>query len=134
MVGLDVTYEPTASMDQVYLDRLADKAGEAGAFLERINRYYMKFYEQSRGVSATFQHDSIAVAYVIAPQIFTVKRGRLKVLTDGAARGQTLFSPEGHHTFEDAEWSGLPTHKVCSKLDGSAFLELYEKAIVNAQS
>ena len=134
MVGLDVTYTADGSMDQAYLDRLAKTAGEPGAFLERINRYYMKFYEQSRGVSATFQHDSIAVAYVIDPSLFEVRRGKVKVLTDGVARGQTVFCPEGHHTFGDPDWAGLPTQSVCSKLNGPGFLYLYEKTLVNAQS
>lgn len=134
MVGLDVTYTADASMDQAYLDRLAESAGKPGTFLERINRYYMKFYEQSRGVSATFQHDSIAVAYAISPALFEIKRGKVKVLTDGAARGQTIFCPEGHHTFGDPEWADLPTHSVCTKLNGPGFLDLYEQTLVNAQS
>ncbi len=130
MVGLDVTYTPDASMDEAYLSRLVSEAGEPGAFLERINRFYMGFYERSRGISATFQHDSIAVAYAISPQLFEVKRGKLKVLTDGVARGQTVLCPEGHHTFNDPEWAGLPTHAICSSLDGPGFLRLYEETIV----
>lgn len=130
MVGLDVTYDEEASMDAGYLDRLRRRGGAAGAFLERINRLYARFYESARGRPVTYQHDSIAVAYVIAPELFEIRRGRVRVITDGAARGQTVFSPEGHHTGSRSEFAGLPTHTVCSGLDGPGFLELYEKAIV----
>jgi inosine-uridine nucleoside N-ribohydrolase len=130
MVGLDVTYTADASMDPTYLRRLAEEAGEAGAFLERINRFYMGFYERSRGVRTTFQHDSIAVAYAIAPELFETRRGKVRVITEGVAKGQTIFCPVGHHTFEDPEWAGLPTHTVCSKLDGPGFRELYRRTLV----
>ncbi len=132
MVGLDVTYTPDAAMDPVYLQRLRDQADDAGVFLERISRQYRKFYLASRGVDVTFQHDSIAVACAIAPELFEVKRGKLRVLTDGVARGQTIFCPEGHHEFESPEWADLPTHSVCSALDGPGFLELYERALTRA--
>ena len=129
MVGLDVTYTADGSFDEGYLRGLAADAGEAGAFVERINRFYMKFYEKSRGVKATFQHDSIAVAYAIAPELFETRRGKVKVITEGFAKGQTTFCPVGHHTFEDADWAGLPTQTVCSKLDGPGFRALYRRTL-----
>ncbi len=129
MVGLDVTYTADGSFDEGYLCGLAADAGEAGAFVERINRFYMKFYEKSRGVKATFQHDSIAVAYAIAPELFETRRGKVKVITEGFAKGQTTFCPVGHHTFEDADWAGLPTQTVCSKLDGPGFRALYRRTL-----
>jgi inosine-uridine nucleoside N-ribohydrolase len=130
MVGLDVTYSPDASMSPEYVEGLKLKAGETGAFLERINRQYRKFYRTSRGVDVTFQHDSIAVAFSIAPELFEVERGKVRVLTDGAARGQTIFCPEDHHTFGDPEWAGLPTHAVCRAVDGRGFLGLYERTVI----
>ena len=130
MVGLDVTYTADASMDAAYLGRLAAEAGAAGAFLERINRFYLRFYERARGVRTTFQHDSIAVAYAIAPELFETRRGKLRVITEGVATGQTIFCPVGHHTFDDPEWAGLPTHTVCSKLDGPGFRQLYQRTLI----
>lgn len=130
-VGLDVTYTADGSTDPEFMRQLARDAGEAGAFLERINRCYTRFYQQSRGVDTSFQHDSIAVAYAIAPELFETRRGKVKVITEGVAVGQTVFCPEGHHTFEDPEWAGLPTHTWCSKLDGPGFLDLYRRTIVD---
>lgn len=130
MVGLDVTYTSDASMDEAYLHGLAAEAGEAGAFLERINRFYMGFYERARGVRTTFQHDSIAVAYAIAPKLFETRRGKVSVITEGVAKGQTIFCPVGHHTFDDPEWADLPTQTVCSKLDGPGFRELYRRTLI----
>jgi inosine-uridine nucleoside N-ribohydrolase len=131
MVGLDVTYTADGSTGPAFMQRLAAEAGEAGAFLERINRYYQKFYETSRGVSTSFQHDSIAVALAIAPELFETQRGKLRVLTEGVAIGQTVFCPVGHHNFEDPGWAGLPTHSVCTKLDGPGFRELFRKTLTD---
>lgn len=132
MVGLDVTYTPDASMSPAYVERLEQRSGDAGVFLERISRQYRSFYRSSRGVDVTFQHDSIAVAYAIAPELFEVKRGKIKVLTDGVARGQTIFCPQGHHNSEDPEWVDLPIHSVCSAIDGPGFLNLYQEALFRA--
>jgi inosine-uridine nucleoside N-ribohydrolase len=132
MVGLDVTYRLDAAMDKPYVERLKRNAASAGAFLERINRQYMKFYKSSRGREVTHQHDSIAVAFAISPELFEVKHGKVQVLTEGVARGQTVFSPQGHRTSEDPEWADLPVHAVCSALDGPGFLDLYERTLIGA--
>ncbi|MFQ5525677.1 MAG: nucleoside hydrolase [Thermoanaerobaculia bacterium] len=129
MVGLDITYAADAAMGPGYLGRLRDDAGDAGLFLERISRQYRRFYKSSRGVDTTFQHDSLAVAYAIAPELFEVRRGKVKVVTDGVARGQTIFCPEGHHNFDDPEWADRPAHTVCSGIDGAGFLDLYRSAV-----
>ena len=67
----------------------------------------------------------------IHTNLFETRRGKVKVITEGVAVGQTVFCPEGHHTFEDPEWAGLPTHAWCSKLDGPGFLDLYRRTIVD---
>jgi inosine-uridine nucleoside N-ribohydrolase len=131
MVGLDVTYTPDGCTDPQFMSALAEDAGEAGAFLERINRFYIGFYERARGVTASFQHDSIAVAYAIAPELFETRRGKIRVITDGVAIGQTIFCPEGHHEWDSPEWAGLPTQTVCSRLDGPGFRELYRRTLVD---
>lgn len=130
MVGLDVTYTEDGSTGPEYMQRLAAEGGEAGAFLERINRFYMGFYERSRGVRTTFQHDSIAVAYAIDPALFETRRGKIRVINEGVAKGQTIFCPEGHHEWDAPGWADLPTQTVCSRLDGPGFLDLYRKTIV----
>lgn len=132
MVGLDVTYDADAAMGPPYLEGLRSEAGDAGVFLERISRQYRRFYRQSRGVDTTFQHDSIAVACAIAPQLFDVRRGKVRVLTEGLGRGQTIFCPEGHHEFDSPEWADRPTQTVCSGIDGAGFLDLYRGALRRA--
>jgi purine nucleosidase len=130
MVGLDVTYTPDGSAGPEYMERLAAETGEAGAFLERINRFYMGFYENDRGVRTSFQHDSIAVSYGIDPGLFETRRGKIRVINEGVAKGQTIFCPEGHHKWDARGWQGLPTHTVCSKLNGPGFRELYRRTLV----
>ena len=131
MVGLDVTYN--SGMDQTYLDELESHGGEAGRFLKRINQGYMIFNNATRkeGLIA-YQHDSMAVAYVIDPTLFRTRRGRIQVVTEGFARGQTVFCPEEHHSFDTPEWSARPVHDVCSDVDGTGFLDLYRRTLADA--
>lgn len=91
VVGLDVTHE--VPMDTAYLDALADEGGAEGRFLRRITRPYERFH---RG-GGLYAHDASAVACALDASRFEVRRGAVRVLTDGPAMGQTLLSPQGEH-------------------------------------
>lgn len=129
MVGLDVTYK--VGMSKEYFLELESKGGEAGAFLSRINRTLLKAYKSARDEYISYQHDSMAIAYAMEPTHFQVKRGKLKVLTSGIGKGQTIFCPEGHFRFNSPEWANLPVHTVCSDVSAEGFLDLYKKTIFN---
>jgi purine nucleosidase len=137
MVGLDVTYNQDSAMTRTFFERLAGSGAhpDAGAFLKRINQHYMEFYGRAKGQGdVAYAHDSMAIAYAIQPMLFNVVKGKVQVLTTGVGRGQTIFCPQGHHSFDKPEWAGLPVYTVCADVDGPGFLNLYEEAILGIGS
>jgi purine nucleosidase len=122
VVGLDVTHETV--MTPAYLRQLGDEGGEWGAFMWDISRHYEKFYRDAMGHEGIACHDSLAVAYVTDPDIFQLRRGPVRVVTDGIAIGQTI---QHHRERRPAEgpWQNHPAQNVAVGIDSAKFLDLY---------
>jgi len=92
VVGLDVTHQ--VLMGREHLDALGRDGGAAGRYLFEITRPYERFYSRHTG-GGIYAHDASAVVYALAPHRFEVRRGALRVLTEGPAQGRTLQAPPG---------------------------------------
>ena len=126
LVGLDVTMQCVMGSDQ--LANLRTCAGEAGEFIWEITRHYENFYRNTHGVDGFAVHDSCAVAYVLAPDLFEVERGRVRVVTDGISRGQTIFVP-AEKKFPPSAWDDIPSQLGCVGVDAPALLALYQETL-----
>jgi inosine-uridine nucleoside N-ribohydrolase len=126
IVGLDVT-QPTF-MSRDYLASLRDRGGAAGQFVWDISRHYEAFHEQSAQRQGIYVHDSSAVAYVLAPHLYTTRSGPVRVLTDGIAVGQTIQKP-ATMPVAAPDWDSRPACKVCVGVDVQGMLALYENTL-----
>jgi inosine-uridine nucleoside N-ribohydrolase len=121
-VSLDVTTQVV--MTPVYMDDLEASAGPAGAFLNAISKPYAAFYGGRDGIVGCCVHDAAAVAFVIDPTLFEVRRGAVRVVTEGITLGQTCQSPEGE-LFGPSAWDGQPIQAATVAVDGQRLLKLY---------
>ncbi len=122
IVGLDVTHEAFFSND--YIDTLRDTCGEVGEFIWDISRFYLDFYKARMGVDGCFVHDPSAIAYVIDPNLFEVRKGPIRVVCDGPAEGLTLQKhKDTKHKTDD--WADKPAQSVAVKVNDQALLDLY---------
>ncbi|WNC93671.1 nucleoside hydrolase [Paraburkholderia sp. FT54] len=126
IVGLDVTQRTIMSHD--YLASLRERGGAAGQFVWEVSRHYEAFHGQSAQLAGIFVHDSSAVAYVLAPHLYTTRSGPVRVLTEGIAVGQTIQKPSTMPVPAPA-WDGRPDCKVCMEVDVPGMLALYERTI-----
>lgn len=129
VIGLDVTQE--VLMNTAYMAQLRDKGGANGQFIWDITRLYENFYREITGVEGVFGHDSLAVAYVIAPELFTVRGGPIRVVTDGIALGQTIQQPAARK-FGHGDWSGRPAQYIATEVDTQRILDLYMEVVTGA--
>jgi inosine-uridine nucleoside N-ribohydrolase len=127
IVGLDVTEEVV--MDSAFLDRLRDEGGEQGQFLYELSRGYFAFHQRSRKLDGIFLHDSLAVAYVVDPTLFTTREGPVRVICGGLASGQTIQKPE-RPPFSTTAWDPHPVQSVCIGVDGPRVLALMEETLL----
>lgn len=113
VVGLDVTHE--VMLGTAYLDALGRDGGAEGAFIRRITHCYESFYRPRTG-GGIFSHDASAVACALDATPFTLRRGPVRVVTDGIAAGQTIQRPEGASCPSTA-WDEVPAQSVCIGVD-----------------
>ena len=100
VVGLDVTME--VRMGQTYFDALRAKAGPAGEFIYQISKCYLDFHERVHGQRNCPVHDPSAVAYLLRPEIFGTIDASVRVVTEGAATGQTICGEPADYAEIDA--------------------------------
>jgi inosine-uridine nucleoside N-ribohydrolase len=129
MVGLDVTHQVHMRPEQLARHRQATSRPMA-QHLAAIVPFYQSFFETAYSASnlqGIYVHDASAIAYLIDPTLFEVKRWPIRVETEGIGRGKTWpaipsSSDIGHQT--PAPWKDRPLVNVCVGVDGARVVEL----------
>lgn len=119
MVGLDVTLRVHMKPEDI-----ADYAAHGNPMSDHITRilpHYRNYFEANYDVEGIFVHDSSAIAYLIDPGLFTLRRWPIRVGTQGLGRGKTWPATGGHIL---PAWEGRPLVNVCVGVDGERLVEL----------
>jgi inosine-uridine nucleoside N-ribohydrolase len=129
VVGLDVTHQVLMNNDM--FRQLRDQGGEDGRFMYDISRFYVDFYSSRENIDGCYVHDSSAVAYVIDPSLFELRRGPIRTVVDGVAVGQTIQ----HHNQRDypgSGWEGQPEQSACVGVDAPRLLKMFMDTFTSA--
>lgn len=125
IVGLDVTQE--VILDDAGFETIRDSGGEAGRFIYEISRYYLRFHEQLTGHHECPVHDSSAVAYLLRPDLYETREAVVRVVTEGTALGQTVWTDS-----KSAAGSDTPKCTICTGVNSQSMLQLYFETIASA--
>ena len=121
MVGLDLTHQALATSE--VQARIAALATRPARFVQELLLFFGETYRREQGFAWPPVHDPCAVAYVIDPQVMTVRKVPLDVELQGALTlGMTVADfrappPPDCHT------------QVAVKLDHTAFWRMVETAL-----
>lgn len=121
IVGLDVTHE--IRMDEAYFSALREYCGSRGEFIADSHRYYVDFHRSFSGETVCPLHDSAAVAFLLAPELFTTIEQPVRVVTEGIAIGQTIHGNDTREYVSSA-WNGVRRSTICTDVDGQGVLDL----------
>lgn len=119
-VGLDVTRQTVFTAAD--FDRLRQAGGAAGAFLDEVHRHYLDFHIRF-GLKGCYVHDSSAVVAAIAPELFTLTHGKVRVATEGAALGQTILR-RTDLAYPPGPWDALPDQAAATGVEAAAVCKL----------
>lgn len=121
MFGLHLTYAT-----QIYpedMDRIESIGGEFAKTIADFNRFHFQFYKNDLNFEGDPSHDSCAVAYLINPDIFTMKKYNVVMDLDGKySRGQTIVDLYNVTNREPNVLFGM-------KSDRDAFVELVYQSV-----
>lgn len=121
IVGLDVTQEVV-----MHNDYLADLRGSpAGDFIWEATRHYQDFYDGLRGIGGIYSHDASAATFLVAPGLFKLRGGPVRVVLDGIACGQTIQDHHHQPNGPATPWSACPPQQVCVGVDSEGVRKLF---------
>ena len=123
LIGLDVSQQ--IIMTEKYLQEVHHQSSFAGGFILDISKFYLDFHRDS-GLDGIYTHDPSTLAYLAEPDLFTIEKGGIRVVTEGIAIGQTIMN-RNKHKYGETAWSDIPDVRVCMDVDHHAVLELYRK-------
>ena len=129
IVGLDVTH--ATIIDDKFLASLRNRAGDAGDFIYQISRFYMDFHERLNGSRECPVHDSSAVAYLLAPSLYTTRDAAVRVATEGISIGQTVAGDPAAD-YASSAWRDQPLCQICVAVDAEKVLALYAQTLALA--
>lgn len=131
IVGLDVTHR--VSMTSSYFKELAAKKNHIALdTLSHAVNFYCDFYGMIRPElgHACFCHDVLAFVYLVAPELFNTKTGRIRVATEGIANGQTMMDRHGGLQYPQPGWEqDKPQTVVCMEVDTAGTLKLIDETL-----
>ncbi len=120
IVGLDVTHE--IRMDEACFAAQREHCGSRGIFIADSHRYYVDFHRSFSGETVCPLHDSAAVAFLLAPELFTTIDQPVRVVTEGIAIGQTIHSDDTREYVSSA-WDDVRHSTICIDVDGQGVLD-----------
>jgi inosine-uridine nucleoside N-ribohydrolase len=126
IIGLDVTAR--TAMSRATLASLAARGGAAMKLIEQVSDFYIRFYGHMVD-DGMLVHDSCACAYVVAPELFTLRSGPVRVVCGGIADGQTIQKPDGM-SFGPSPWDGKVSQHVAVSARSGPLLELIGETLV----
>ncbi|MEM7072034.1 MAG: nucleoside hydrolase, partial [Pseudomonadota bacterium] len=112
MVGLDVTHQIMLSAQ--HLDQLAGAQPVIGEDLRAIAQLYLAFYRQRSGLDGCHMHDATAIAFLLRPDLFKGKSGRIEIIRAGVQAGRSILHPDRK-----------ARHTALVKVDHQACLQLW---------
>ena len=127
-VGLDVTM--LVVVDPQRQARIRQSNDTACQFIGRISEFYNNFYTSIGYTQGFPMHDASAVAYVIAPELFRVQKGPVRVATSGIAKGETILNREPAREYVEHHWADIPAANVCIGVEAAGVLNVYEHTIL----
>lgn len=106
VIGLDVTHK--CVLTTADLDGLKGCGSRHGDFLHDISQFYLKYHRESYGMEGIFLHDAAAFVAVVRPELFEWRAGKVVVVEDGPARGQTILDRLERPWIGENAWVGRP--------------------------
>ena len=130
MVGLDVTHRVVLKTE--LFERLAQQHQHpAMDTLLHAVLFYASFYDSFHsGLERGFYgHDVLAFVWLVAPELFGTRMGRIRVTTEGIGNGQTMMA-KTPTSFQQPGWEqSRPETRACMGVDAIACERLIEATL-----
>nr|POF14395.1 uridine nucleosidase 1 [Quercus suber] len=89
VVGINVTTQVMFTDDDLL--ELRQSKGKYSKIISEMCKFYRDWHVESDGVHGVFLHDPVSFVALVRPDLFTFKKGVVRVETQGICAGHTLL-------------------------------------------
>ncbi|KAL3642672.1 Uridine nucleosidase 1 [Castilleja foliolosa] len=105
VVGINITTQ--VKLTDEHLNELRKSNGKHAQFICDICKFYRDWHVKSDGVYGIFLHDPVSFVALVRPDLFTFKKGVVRVETQGICVGHTLMDQGLKKWNSSNPWSGF---------------------------
>ncbi|KAG7573814.1 Ribonucleoside hydrolase-like [Arabidopsis suecica] len=125
VVGINITTQLKLSDDDLL--ELSNCNGKHSKLISDMCKFYRDWHVKSDGVYGVYLHDPVSFVAVVRPDLFTYKKGIVRVETQGICVGHTLMDQGLKRWNGSNPWVGYSPISVAWTVDVEGVLE-YVKA------
>ncbi|KAI3985085.1 hypothetical protein MKX01_027171 [Papaver californicum] len=115
VVGINITTQCTLTDED--LSDLRESKGRHAQFLSDMCKFYRDWHVKSDGLCGIFLHDPVSFVALVRPDLFTYKKGVVRVEMQGICVGHTLMD-QGLKTWNSSNpWTGYSPISVAWTVD-----------------
>jgi inosine-uridine nucleoside N-ribohydrolase len=133
MVGLDVTHRLILPVSLFARIAAHHRHAATDTLLHAVNFYagfYSGLYPHVAAIHGCFGHDVLAFIYLTNPELFGLENGRVRVVVDGLAQGQTVLRRKTI-PYPQAGWDPqTPTTAVCMQVDHAGAADVFTRTML----
>ncbi|CAN6197743.1 unnamed protein product [Urochloa humidicola] len=115
VVGLNITTQ--VSFTDKDLLELRNSKGKHAEFLCDVCKFYLDWHIESYGAPVIFLHDPVSFAALVRPDLFTFKKGVVRVETQGICKGHTSMDMLMKKWNSENPWTGYSPISVAWTVD-----------------
>ncbi|KAG5583091.1 hypothetical protein H5410_053718 [Solanum commersonii] len=128
VVGINITTQ--IKMTDADLDELRQSEGKHAKLLCDMCKFYRDFHVKSEGVYGVFPHDPVTFVALVRPDLFTYKKGVVRVETQGICVGHTLLDQGLKKWNTSNPWTEFSPVSVAWTVDVDEVLNYIKKMLM----
>ncbi|KAL4352963.1 hypothetical protein GQ457_06G009890 [Hibiscus cannabinus] len=128
VVGINITTQVKMTDDDLL--ELKKSKGKHAKLLCEMCQFYRDWHVKSDGVYGIFLHDPVSFVALVRPDLFTYKKGVVRVETQGICRGHTLLDQGLKRWNGSNPWTGYSPISVAWTVDVDEVLSYIKEQVM----
>ncbi|KAJ7971531.1 uridine nucleosidase 1 [Quillaja saponaria] len=128
VVGINITTQ--TKFTDTDLLQLKESKGKYAPFINDICKFYRDWHVKSDGVYGIFLHDPVSFVALVRPDLFTYKKGVVRVETQGICVGHTLMDQGLKKWNTSNPWTGYSPVSVAWTVNVDEVLNYIKKMLM----
>ncbi|OMO68296.1 hypothetical protein COLO4_29777 [Corchorus olitorius] len=128
VVGINITTQVKMTDDDLL--ELKESKGKHAQLLSEMCKFYRDWHVKSDGVYGIFLHDPVSFVALVRPDLFTYKKGVVRVETQGICVGHTLLDQGLKNWNGSNPWTGYSPISVAWTVNVDEVLNYIRKQLM----